>query len=62
MAERVGEATMTGLASDDCEATVGEMDDRGVDVLRGPEPVPWGVHAIVADLYGNPYNVVEHRA
>jgi predicted enzyme related to lactoylglutathione lyase len=62
MADRVGEATMTVLGTDDCEATVSEMDDRGVEVVTGPEPVPWGVHAIVLDLYGNPYNVVERRS
>jgi predicted enzyme related to lactoylglutathione lyase len=61
MAERVGEGTMTVLGTDDCEATVSEMDDRGVTVHTGPEPVPWGVHAVVADLYGNPYNLVERR-
>lgn len=26
-----------------------------------PEAVPWGVHATVVDLYGNPYNLVEQR-
>lgn len=61
MRERIGEGTMTVLGTDDCEATVGEMEDGGVAVLTGPEPVPWGVHAVVADLYGNPYNVVERQ-
>ena len=62
MAERVGEATVTVLGTDDCEADVSDMSDRGVSVLTGPEPVPWGVHAVVADLYGNPYNLVEQRS
>lgn len=61
MAEHIGEGTMTVLGTDDCERTVNEMADRGVTVLTGPEPVPWGVHAVVADLYGNPYNIVEQR-
>ena len=55
----IGEAPMTVLAVDDCERTVATMADRGVDVVSDPEDVPWGVSAIVQDLYGNPYNLVE---
>lgn len=59
MRQRIGEATMTVIGTDDCRGTIDELADRGVTVTTEPEPVPWGVHAIVEDLYGNPYNVVE---
>ncbi|MFB6309711.1 MAG: VOC family protein [Salinirussus sp.] len=60
--ERIGEATMTVLGTDDCETTVAQMEDRGVTIVTGPEPVPWGIHAVITDLYGNPYNLVEERS
>lgn len=44
---------------DDCQATVEELRDRGVEIVSEPERVPWGVSALVADLYGNVHNLVE---
>lgn len=61
MADRVGEGPVTVLATDDCQATVADLEARGVGVTTGPEEVPWGTHAVVEDLYGNPYDVVEER-
>ena len=58
---RVGQGTTTVLAVDDCRGTVADLADRGVAVTTEPEEVPWGVHAVVEDLYGNPYNLVEER-
>lgn len=57
----IGSGTITVLATDDCRATVEALRDRGVTVTTEPEEVPWGVHANVVDLYGNPYNLVETR-
>lgn len=59
MRERVGEGTITVIATDDCRATVDELSGRGVTVTTKPEEVPWGIHATVVDCYGNPYNLVE---
>lgn len=61
MREQIGQGTMTVLGVDNCQETVDRMEERGVDVRTPPEEVPWGVHAIVTDLYGNPYNLVEAR-
>lgn len=61
MRSRVGQGTVTVLATDDCRETVSELADRGVTVTTEPEEVPWGIHANVVDLYGNPYNLVEAR-
>ena len=41
------------LRVDDCAATCAELKARGVTVVREPEPMPFGVQAIVRDLYGN---------
>lgn len=44
---------------DDCRATVEELRERGVEIVSEPEELPWGISALVEDLYGNVHNVVE---
>lgn len=61
MRAAVGRGTTTVLAVDDCRETVRNLEERGVEVTAEPEAVPWGLHATVVDLYGNPFNLVEHR-
>ncbi len=61
MRDQIGAAPTTVLAVDDCRSTVAELEDNGVEVTTQPEEVPWGVHANIVDLYGNPYNLVENR-
>jgi catechol 2,3-dioxygenase-like lactoylglutathione lyase family enzyme len=58
---RIGEGTVWVLETDDCRGTVADLEARGVTVTSAPEEVPWGVSAMVEDLYGNPYNLVESR-
>lgn len=47
------------LTVDDCRATVDDLRARDVTVTSEPEEVPWGISAMVEDLYGNPYNLLE---
>lgn len=61
MRDQIGRAPTTVLAVDDCRATVAELEGKGVEITTPPEEVPWGVHANIVDLYGNPYNLVESR-
>lgn len=61
MRDRIGQGTTTVLGTDDCRSDVDDLEDRGVTVTSGPEEVPWGLSAVVEDLYGNPYNLVEQR-
>ena len=73
---RIGANLAASLAnmriSEQIEALDAESPDRlgwscfgvageGVEVTTEPEEVPWGIHANVVDLYGNPYNLVEER-
>ena len=58
---QIGQGTTTVLAVDDCRDTIATLKERGVTVTTEPEEVPWGVHANIEDLYGNPYNLVETR-
>lgn len=40
MRERIGDGTTTVLATDDCRATVSQLEARGVTVTTEPEEVP----------------------
>lgn len=57
--EQIGHAPTMVFQVDDCEETVETLHGRDIDVLREPEAVEWGTSAIIADLYGNPINLVE---
>lgn len=61
MVTRIGEGTTTVVAVDDCRKTVSKLESQGVEITTPLEEVPWGIHANVIDLYGNPYNLVENR-
>jgi len=57
--ERIGQGTVTVLATDDGRATVAVKRERGVTITSEPETVSWGLHANVIDRYGNPSTLVE---
>lgn len=57
--EQIGHNPTLVFQVDDCEATIDLLEQRGVDILREPEDVEWGTSAMIADLYGNPINLVE---
>lgn len=57
--EQIGHAPTMVFQVDDCEATIDVLRGRDVTVLSDPEAVEWGVSAMIADLYGNPINLVE---
>lgn len=56
---RVGTNGMCVLGTDSCRDDCEELEKRGVDIVDPPMEVPWGISAIIKDLYGNPYNLVE---
>lgn len=56
---RVGTNGMTVLGSSDCRADCQRLGELGVEIVEQPTQLPWGWSAIVKDLYGNPYNLVE---
>lgn len=58
---RVGTNLMTVLSTDDCVAETRRLEQLGVKIVDPPTEVPWGMSAIIRDLYGNPYNLVSAR-
>jgi hypothetical protein len=53
---------MCVLASDDVAGDCEAFAASGVPVLDGPTQAPWGTTATIADLYGNPYYLVQGSA
>lgn len=47
------------IETDDCRACVDELRKRGVTILEEAVDLPWGVSAVIEDLYGNRHNVLE---
>lgn len=47
------------IETDDCRAAVEELESRGVKVVGEVVELPWGVSAVIEDLYGNRHNVLE---
>ncbi|MDH3688762.1 MAG: VOC family protein [Gammaproteobacteria bacterium] len=56
---RIGNNGMCVLATDNCREDSRILEKRGVKIVDPPTDLPWGISAIISDLYGNPYNLVE---
>ncbi len=50
-----------GLRVDDCRATIGDLEDKGVEIINPPEERPYGVEALIRDNAGNWLVLVEPR-
>jgi uncharacterized glyoxalase superfamily protein PhnB len=58
-AAQIGHNPTMVLRVDDCRASCAELAARGVDVVSPPEQTPWGLQAVVRDLYGNDLVLLE---
>jgi catechol 2,3-dioxygenase-like lactoylglutathione lyase family enzyme len=59
---RIGKNGMCVLACDDVEGDCQSLAGNGVRIVDGPNRAAWGTTAIIADLYGNPYYLVQPNA
>ena len=60
--ERLGKQfkTMTlDLVTDDLDKAYEELRTKGVEFVEKPTSAPWGKQAVIKDLYGNIFDVVE---
>lgn len=60
--ERLGKQfkTMTlDLVTDDLDRTYRELNAKGVEFVEKPSVAPWGKQAVIKDLYGNIFDIVE---
>jgi catechol 2,3-dioxygenase-like lactoylglutathione lyase family enzyme len=60
--DRVGKNAMWVLETPDCRAACEDLRQRGVPIVEEPTQGPHRVEAVIEDLYGNPYELVERRA
>lgn len=49
------------MVTDNCKKECEELKARGVIVVDEPMDMPWGVSALIADLYGNVHNILEPK-
>lgn len=59
---RIGNNGMCVLTTNNCRSDCEVFEVRGVEIIQAPKSVPWGISAIINDLYGNPYNLVELKS
>ncbi len=62
ISERVGQATTWVFFTDDCRAEYETLKGRGVTFTSEPQEQPYGVEAAFADLYGNPFSLLQPSA
>jgi catechol 2,3-dioxygenase-like lactoylglutathione lyase family enzyme len=60
-ANLIGKAPGFVLETTDCRKDYKELTAKGVDFIDPPMEMPWGVSALLVDLYGYVHNLVEPR-
>lgn len=53
--DRIGTFFNGSFACDDVQATYRQLQERGVEFVKGPEKQPWGEFAIFKDPDGNQF-------
>ncbi len=59
--DKVGKNCTCVVSTDDCHATAADLSSRGVAFTQQPSPRPYGIEAVLEDLYGNRYALVQGR-
>jgi predicted enzyme related to lactoylglutathione lyase len=49
------------LYTDDCERDYAAYQLKGVEVVRPPQDMPYGLVAVFRDLYGNRWDLLQPR-
>lgn len=57
--DQVGRAPSWAFSTDNCRETYETLKARGVKFVSEPKEKPWGIEAVLEDLYGNKFAVVE---
>ena len=59
MLKQVGKGTTWVFKVDNCQKTCDQLRKKGVQIVREPETLPFGIEAVFVDLYGNPFVLME---
>ncbi len=57
--ELIGKTPSLMFKVDDCKKTCDELRSKGVTIIEEPGKAPYGIQALIADLYGNPLWFIE---
>jgi catechol 2,3-dioxygenase-like lactoylglutathione lyase family enzyme len=60
-AQMIGKQPGWVIITDDCRAECEALEARGVKIVDPPVDLPWGVLAMIADLYGTVHSLLEPR-
>ncbi len=55
----IGKTPALMFKVDDCRKTCDELRSKGVKILKEPGEAPYGIQALIVDLYGNPLWLIE---
>jgi catechol 2,3-dioxygenase-like lactoylglutathione lyase family enzyme len=58
--ELIGKTPSLMFKVDDCKKTCDELRSKGVMITMEPGKAPFGIQALILDLYGNPLWLIEH--
>jgi catechol 2,3-dioxygenase-like lactoylglutathione lyase family enzyme len=59
--QRLGKDPTIVLRVDNCEETYAQLTARGVTFSDAPTPLPYGIQAVMQDLYGNQIVLLEQQ-
>ena len=57
--KKLGTDTRWTFRTDDCRETVEALRERGATITGDPVEYPWGISAMIADPFGNEFNLME---
>jgi len=55
----IGKTPALMFKVDDCRKTCDELRSKGVKIVKEPGEAPYGIQALIVDLYGNPLWLIE---
>jgi catechol 2,3-dioxygenase-like lactoylglutathione lyase family enzyme len=58
--ELIGKTSSLMFKVDNCRKTCDELSSKGVTIAIEPGEAPFGIQALILDLYGNPLWLIEH--
>ena len=58
---QIGQNATWIFGVDDCATFVESLRQKGTTIVSEPEQKPWGTSALIADLYGNIFNLVQMK-
>lgn len=47
------------IETDDCRGDCEALRARGVQIVSGPDEMPWGISVVFLDLYGTAHNLLQ---